>query len=185
LDKPAANQIPGFALHRVPVAIISGLSAPFRWLGGKVKNLRLQRSPRVVFSLELPRFEYEGSEALEELGDALSPVYDQLDLHWYWKVMEWIPWIMKKQSAEVTDSNDIWAYKFVWNRGRGRQVYGLVMRRGMKVHRSVKTRMLAQTRQGNGKPYVPKIRCMVNGTPRRLTREEWLAETPRYFEWVD
>jgi hypothetical protein len=91
LDKPAANQIPGFALHRVPVAILSGLSAPFRWLGGKVKNLRLQRSPQVVFSLELPRFEYEGSEALEELGDALSPVYDQLDLHWYWKVMEWIP----------------------------------------------------------------------------------------------
>ncbi|KAF9786823.1 hypothetical protein BJ322DRAFT_1052259 [Thelephora terrestris] len=187
LDKPAANQIRGFTLSRVPVAIFSGLSAPFRWLGGKVKNLRLRRPPRVVFSpsLELPRFKYEGSEALEELRDALSPVYDQLDLHWYWKVMEWIPWIMKKQSAEVADSDEFWAYKFVWNRGRGRQVYGLVMRRGMKVHRSVKTRMLAQTTQGNGEPYVPKIRCMVNGKPRRLTREEWLAEPPRYFEWVD
>jgi hypothetical protein len=184
LDKPGGNEIRGFTLTRVPVAIWSGVSLPFRWLWGKTKKLRLQRPPRVLFSLEQERFVYQG-EPVEELQDALSPVYDQLDLHWYWKFMEWVPWIMKKQSAEIADSDDLWAYKLVWNRGKGRQVYGMVMDRGMKVHRSVRLRMLAQGTDGNGKLYLPKIRCTVDRIPRRLTREEWLEEEPRFFEWVD
>ena len=72
-----------------------------------------------------------------------------------------------------------------WNRGKGRQVYHLVIQRGMKVHRSVKTRMLAQGANGEKKPYLPKIRLMVNGELRRLTREEWLADKSDHFEWVD
>lgn len=59
------------------------------------------------------------------------------------------------------------------------------MQRGMKVHRSVKIRMLAQAMEGERKPYSPKIRCIINGKARRLTREEWLAEQPAHFEWVD
>lgn len=72
-----------------------------------------------------------------------------------------------------------------WNRGQGRKVYHRVMERGMKVHRSVKTRMLARGVEGNGRPYVPKVRCVIDGEARRLTRDEWLAEQPQFFEWVD
>lgn len=60
-----------------------------------------------------------------------------------------------------------------------------MIRRGMKVHRSVKLRMLAQGRKGEGKPYVPKVRFLINGEIRRLTREEWLADRPEFFEWAD
>lgn len=72
-----------------------------------------------------------------------------------------------------------------WNRGKGRKVYHLVMRRGMKVHRSVKARMLANDVGGGKAPYLPKIRCVIGGVVRCLTKEEWLAEDPEHFEWVD
>ena len=71
-----------------------------------------------------------------------------------------------------------------WNCGRGRKVYQQVMPRGMKVHRSVETRLLA----GNAgeKPYRPKIRCeMRDGKIRRPTRDEWLVEPTFDFTWVD
>lgn len=187
LDRPNSTEIRGFTPARIPMAVISTLGSPFRWVWGKLGGLRLHKGPKVVFSLEsdLPRFEYEG-EALEELKDALSPIYDQLHKHWYWQVMEWMPWITKKQSAEVADSDDFWAYKLVWNRGKGRHVYHLVMHRGMKVHRSVKTRMMAQGVRGDGKPYLPKVYCMIKGRgAHRLTREEWLADAPDHFEWAD
>lgn len=90
LDLPGDNQLKGFSLIYLPVTILSTLGTPFRWLWGKTKNLRFRRPPRVAFSPELPRFIYEG-EDLEELRDALSPIYDQLGAHMYWKVMEWIP----------------------------------------------------------------------------------------------
>jgi hypothetical protein len=183
LDKPGSTEMKGFSLAHLPIAILSTCATPFRWAWGKAKNLRLHKPPRVAFSPDLPRFVYEGEDQ-EELKDALSPIYDQLDAHMSWKIMEWIPWISKKQSAEVADSDDFWAYKLVWNRGKGREVFGLVMRRGMKVHRSVKARMLAQEVRG-GEPYQPKIRCVIKGKSRRLTREEWLADDPGHFEWVD
>jgi len=63
-------------------------------------------------------------------------------------------------------------------------VYHRVMRRGVKVHRSVKTRMLAHGIEGENRPYMPKIRCVIDGEARRLTREEWLADDPEFFEWV-
>ena len=78
-----------------------------------------------------------------------------------------------------------------WNRRKGREVYPRVMDRGMKVHRSVRIRMLAQGmegKKGKGKQYRPKIRCRVHkgdAEARRPTREEWLAENPGFFNWVD
>ena len=91
LDSPRrSNEVRRFTLRRVPVAIFSRLCLPFRWLWGKVKNLRSKGPPQPNSLPKTWDFEYEG-EALEELNDALSPVYDQLDQHWYWKVMEWIP----------------------------------------------------------------------------------------------
>jgi len=179
---PNGGELEGFSLRHIPVAIISGLGAPFRWVWGKLSSLRLHNTPKPPFSLEHERFVYKGEDQ-EELNDALSPVYDQLNKHTYWKVMEWIPWVVKKQNAEMED--EMWAYKFIWNRGKGRKVYRQVMRRGVKVHRSVRTRMMADGVGGEKKPYLPKIRCFIGGKVRRLTREEWLAEEPEHFEWVD
>jgi hypothetical protein len=70
------------------------------------------------------------------------------------------------------------------NRSGGRIVDRQVMECRMKVHRSVKTRIEASGNDGT-KEYTPRIRCWVDGTVRRLTREEWLAEPPVHFDWVD
>ena len=59
------------------------------------------------------------------------------------------------------------------------------MERGLKVHRSVKARILAHHADGKEGGYLPKIRCKIEGEeePRLLTRDEWLAG--KYFTWVD
>ena len=60
-----------------------------------------------------------------------------------------------------------------------------VMKRGVKVHRSVKTRMLANGPNGEDPKYVPATRFLTETGLRELKREEWLAEPkPKYFEWV-
>ena len=84
------GELVGFSFRRIPTAIISGLTSPFRWVWAKLPHLRSHSSPKVPFTLEQSRFIFEG-EAKEELEDALSPIYDQLDKHTYWKIMEWIP----------------------------------------------------------------------------------------------
>ena len=85
-----SNELEGFSLARIPVAVISGLGSPFRWVWAKLPRLRSHTPPKVPFTLERPGFVSEG-EAKEELDDALSPIYDQLDKHYYWSVMEWVP----------------------------------------------------------------------------------------------
>ena len=45
--------------------------------------------------------------------------------------------------------------------------------------------MLACATTEKKEQYLPKIRCVVGGQARRLTREEWLADPPEHFEWVD
>ena len=72
-----------------------------------------------------------------------------------------------------------------WNRGKGRVVYPGVMRRGMKVHRSVRARILDHGREGNGKPYRPRIRCTIGDEVRPLSETEWLDPDPKHFKWVD
>lgn len=90
LVKPGSGELKGFTLSRIPIAIFSGLTSPFRWVGVKAKHLLRPKPSDAALSFDLPQFEYEG-EAREELKDALSPIYDQLPLHWYWRLMEWIP----------------------------------------------------------------------------------------------
>jgi len=185
LTPPDGSELKGFSLSTVPVAVGSAIISPFRWTWRKVSHLFSKNPPKVPFTLEnTKRLSYAG-EAQEELEDALTPIYDQLNKHTYWKVMEWIPWIIKKQGAEEDGSQHFWDYKFVWNRGKGRKVYHQVMHRGMKVHRSVKTRMESKGMKGKNRQYRPEIRCFIEGEsgPRRLTREEWLGEM--HFKWVD
>jgi len=165
------------------------ISTPFVWIWSKLRGLRGHTHPTVVFVSEESRFVSEG-EAREELQDAMSPIYDQIPLHWYWRVMEWLPFIIKKQGAEIDGSDSFWAYKVAWNKGDGRRVFHPVMRRGMKVHRSVKTRLESLDKHGQRGTYVPKVRPFIKGEKKKggsrmLTIEEWLAENPKHFEWVD
>ena len=69
------------------------------------------------------------------------------------------------------------------NHKKGRILYKEVIDRGIRVHRSVKTRMEAEPMPGTDKPYRPKVRFTINGEVRRLERSEWLAG--EHFEWVD
>ena len=81
-----------FSLLRVTSVILRGLSLPFRWVKSELLNLLYYTPPEFEFAFTSAAglFRYKG-EAEEELKDALSPIYDQLKLHWYWKVMEWVP----------------------------------------------------------------------------------------------
>ena len=87
LDKQGETVIKGFSFIRIPVTIVSGLSFPLRWSWRKLSKLAIHHPPQVVVE-QGPV--YEG-EPHEELGDALSPIYDQLTMHWYWKLMEAMP----------------------------------------------------------------------------------------------
>jgi hypothetical protein len=79
-------------------------------------------------------------------------------------------------------------------------VYKAIVKRGIKVHRSVRTRIEALDQQNQGKAYVPQIRPNIicyEGLPheqrvcRRMTHEEWMdgkvdgvdLDKP-WFEWV-
>lgn len=90
LAGPDSTEIKGFSFRNIPKGIVTAAGAPFRWVWGGLSHLRIHGSPKLAFTPEQERFVYEG-EAREELADALSPIYDQLSKHTYWKVMEWIP----------------------------------------------------------------------------------------------
>jgi len=167
-------------------AIWSVVTIPFSIIGWLFGKLRIQQKHEAVdFLSEESRFISEG-EAKEELHDALSPIYDEMESHLWWRIMEWIPFLDKKQFAEVDGIDDPWAYKWVWNRGAGRVIYRPVIKRGMKVHRSVKTRIEALDHFGNSGHYIPQVRPhLPHEKPRQLTFEEWNAENPEHFEWVD
>ena len=70
-----------------------------------------------------------------------------------------------------------------WNRGKGRKAYNQMMPHGMKVHKSVKTR-IESYRMGK-EPYLPKVRCVIKDETRPLTESEWLDEHQTLFKWVD
>ena len=84
LARPDGAELKGFSLTHIPVAIISSLGSPFHWVRGKLSNFRKHDTP------ERKRPISEG-EPHEELLDALSPIYDQLERYTLWKVIEWIP----------------------------------------------------------------------------------------------
>jgi hypothetical protein len=74
----------GFSLRRM-------LTSPFSWIKSKFS----QTSPSESVSdrkkpASKDKFIFKGGFQ-EELNDALSPICDQLEKYWYWKVMEWIP----------------------------------------------------------------------------------------------
>ncbi|KAJ7260426.1 hypothetical protein B0H12DRAFT_1013969, partial [Mycena haematopus] len=81
-----------------------------------------------------------------DLRDALSPIYDQLSRNRLWWILEVVP---LRQRYQLTD--DTWNTSFSWNLGQGRTIQ---KDHHIRVHRSVKTRMEAQTE--HGAKYLPK-----------------------------
>ena len=55
---------------------------PLSWIKGKKSRDNAAKVPKPL------RYKAEDEE---ELNDAVSPIYDQLNMHWYWKAMEYIP----------------------------------------------------------------------------------------------
>ncbi|KAI0078127.1 hypothetical protein K474DRAFT_1771218 [Panus rudis PR-1116 ss-1] len=142
-------------------------------------------------------------EAEEERKDVQSEINDQLDLVWAWHVLEWLPMRVKKQKA-IVGGNVTGGYKWMWNKGQGRKIFKDEMEEGLKVHRSVKTRLEAGDALYNGL-YIPKVRPNLPKTkeekakskddkpkakkakvePVMLTYDEWNVENPVHWDWVD
>ena len=62
-------------------SLTSTITAPIRWIWNKLPQVRTPPPP-------LP-WVFAGEDK-EELADALSPIYDQLEKHPYWQPMEWV-----------------------------------------------------------------------------------------------
>ncbi|KAG6917743.1 hypothetical protein DXG01_001281 [Tephrocybe rancida] len=102
------------------------------------------------------------TEEEHELLDAMSPIYDQLDLKWAWWVLELLPMKQRYQKGDASWNSYIGA-----NLGRGRFIPK--QKRVIKVHRSVKQRMDAQ--YPDGKKYTPKASF---DTALALGNVEWV-----------
>ncbi|KAH9854308.1 hypothetical protein C2E23DRAFT_68019 [Lenzites betulinus] len=88
------------------------------------------------------------TEEEHEIRDALSPMYDQLSLVWYWWLLEYMP-MKKRVQGPAPEFKE--KQRRVMNRGSGR----LVPKRHTPfyVHRSVKLRMEAKGLPDG--PYIP------------------------------
>jgi hypothetical protein len=131
------------------------LGPPLRWVWSKLPQLRKSQPPYTPHA-----WKFEGEDQ-EELDDALSPIYDQL----------------KYRAAR-------WQFMEVFSRNNG---LGRIVDHRLKVHRSVRTRILARGENGEEEGYLPAVRYIIKGEaePRRLTREEWMEDSPKHFKWVD
>jgi hypothetical protein len=97
------------------------------------------------------------TEEEADLKDALAPIYDQLKLSWYWWLFEiLVPTYVRYQMADGH-----WMQTLQLNLGRGRSVPRPRML-GVKIHRTVKTRMEAQHTDGGR--YVPAVTNFDPGT---------------------
>ena len=100
------DDIPSF-LSSLWKFVWSAVSFPFILLtslitGGRKPSVNVEPRPRSPFL----------DEDVEELQDALSPIYDQLPRQWYWRVLEWIPLHVKKQKALVAQTDN--ENDYVW-----------------------------------------------------------------------
>ncbi|KIM49864.1 hypothetical protein M413DRAFT_438988 [Hebeloma cylindrosporum] len=89
------------------------------------------------------------SEEMLDLKDSLAPIYDQLNLAWFWWILEYIPFRNRFQK-----SDNKWTTESKMNRGHGRYI-PRQQTRGVRIHRSVKTRM--EAKHADGSVYKPKI----------------------------
>ncbi|KAJ1299796.1 hypothetical protein OPQ81_000695 [Rhizoctonia solani] len=103
------------------------------------------------------------SEEVEDLKDALSPIYDQLTLNWWWWILEFIP---IKQVWRKKDRS--WRRFFAINFG-GPRVIKNQKRDGVNVHRTVQIRMQSKT-DNQGEPFFYRPRAHL-----KLAWVKWLG----------
>lgn len=95
---------------------------------------KIPKTPKPVEPIPEPVYMTE--EEHERL-DALSPIYDQLDLAWFWWILEYLPMKQMHQNEEGK-----WEKQLCLNRGEGRRIPK--QKKGkVYIHRSVMTRMEA------------------------------------------
>ncbi|KXN83390.1 hypothetical protein AN958_01527 [Leucoagaricus sp. SymC.cos] len=123
------------------------------------KNTFIQHIPRTNLKrLTIEEYDAQVKEAAEaeaelteqevDLKDALSPVYDQLSLARWWWILEMLP---IRHHFQKEDNS--WTWLIGMNFGRGRHIPRQT-KHGVKLHRSVKTRLEAT--YADGKSYFPK-----------------------------
>ena len=107
-------------------------------------------APAPVYDEEEVRIgEAQESEELLDLKDALAPIYDQLKLARFWWILEYIPFKNRFQRHDNT-----WTTKSKFNRGQGRYIPNQKSQ-GVRIHRSVKTRL--EAKHADGSKYKPKV----------------------------
>ncbi|KAI3606387.1 hypothetical protein WG66_009549 [Moniliophthora roreri] len=89
--------------------------------------------------------EHSETEEQRELADALSPVYDQLSISYFWWFLEVIPLLKSTSGSLRTRLGINWAH--------GRRIPEPMPTESVKVHRSVWMRMQAAYK--NGRKYKP------------------------------
>ena len=124
------------------------------------ENAHIQRIQRIPHSEKPTTERYEEkvkedakseanlSEQEIDLNDALSPKWDQLRLCRWWWILELLPWRHRLQKEDKS-----WTSYLGINMGKGRRI-PKQKKHGVKVHRTVKTRMEAS--YADGKRYSPK-----------------------------
>ena len=72
------------------------------------------------------------------------------------------------------------------NFGRGRLLYGDALAQGLKIHRSVKTRLEILDKTG-GSVYCPNARMIVKDSVGKTNvgHSQWNVDKPDEWEWVD
>ena len=99
-------------------------------------------------SAEISTQELDKTEEQIELLDALAPIYDVLATGWAWWLLEVFPIKYRYQT-----SDNKWHSSYRWNLGSGRYIPSQASK-GVRVHRSVKTRLDAE--YADGRKYFPK-----------------------------
>ncbi|KAJ3575742.1 hypothetical protein NP233_g903 [Leucocoprinus birnbaumii] len=110
--------------------------------------------------IAVPPEPFLGTEEEEELMDALSPAYDQLNISKFWWLLEILPLHLRYQKG-----NNEWVTRVGSNLARPRFIPKQI-KNGVKIHRSVKMRMAAQyeDEKKKGKRYKPKAHLRVEPT---------------------
>ncbi|KAH8120082.1 hypothetical protein DFH11DRAFT_1558243 [Phellopilus nigrolimitatus] len=124
------------------------------------------------------------SEEDEELADALSAEYDQLAARWFWWIIEFLPLRFREQKGKRDD------YFVRANMGQGRKIYGDARKSGIKIHRSVKTRLEVLDHSGKN-VYQPRAWFKVrdpSSKKKEVGPKSWCVEQPdtrTHWEWVE
>jgi len=203
-DMPFVGNVP-LTVAKLPFDIAKGLvSAFFSPITSLITPSDSGAKLAQDYEIQLATREPFKGEAMEELLDAVSPSYDQLELAPSWWFIEFLPLRVKKEIA-VYMSSDATLSNYTWlqNRGEGRKIFKHVVKRGMKVHRSVLTRLEALDEAGRPGTYQPWVRPNFvkrkkeKGIPlledhihcRRMTNEEWITQKTEklkspWFQWV-